>query len=193
MKKKYLYVFHFCSEILSNIAFDWTSILKIIKIKSNNNLRFNIHSKNMNFSLEAPVFPACKSLDIAPILKNENITPMEIAFEFYKIENIGLFLYIEDRNKDLKRPLKSAKLSYSGPSISNKNLNSPTRQSLILSVSQSIDSPYDKGKNCRIYPQNGFASYGECDKDFVSKEYHKKYKLIPFWLTENMEEVTKLR
>ena len=70
----------------------------------------------MNFSLEAPVFPACKSLDIAPILKNENITPMEIAFEFYKIENIGLFLYIEDRNKDLKRPLKSAKLSYSGPS-----------------------------------------------------------------------------
>ena len=190
---KYFYVFHFCSEILSNIAFDWTSILKIIKIKSNNNLRFNIPSKNMNFSLEAPVFPACKSLDIAPILKNENITPMEIAFEFYKIENVGLFLYIEDRNKDLKRPLKSAKLSYSGPSISNKNLNSPTRQSLILSVSQSIDSPYDKGKNCRIYPHNGFASYGECDKDFVSKEYHKKYKLIPFWLTENMEEVTKLR
>ena len=47
--------------------------------------------------------------------------------------------------------------------------------------------------NCQNYPYQNFSTYGECDIDFVYKEYVNKYELMPFWVTNNMTEVTKLR
>ena len=64
---------------------------------------------------------------------------------------------------------------------------------LLNSISQTIDSPLDEGMNCQNYPYKNYATYGACDKDFVTDEYRNKYKLKPFWITDNMKEVTKLR
>ena len=60
-------------------------------------------------------------------------------------------------------------------------------------MSQTIDSHLDEGMNCQNYPYQNFSTYGECDIDFVYKEYVNKYELMPFWVTNNMTEVTKLR
>ena len=64
---------------------------------------------------------------------------------------------------------------------------------LLNSISQTIDSPLDEGMNCQNYPYKHFATYGACDKHFVMQEYRNKYKLMPFWITDKMKEVTKLR
>ena len=48
----------------------------------------------------------------------------------------------------------------------------------------------DEDKNCKNYPDNGFTSYRAYDEDFVYKEHLNKYKIMPFWVTDNMEEVT---
>ena len=48
----------------------------------------------------------------------------------------------------------------------------------------------DPDKNCKNYPYNNFSSYRECDEDFVYKEHLNRFKIFPFWVTENMQEVT---
>ena len=105
--------------------------MKKIKIKTKDR-RIEVLSQHMNLTSEAPIYPACKTIDIEPYFDLRKVTPRQIFFEFWKVENLGVYLYIEEKTKALKRPLKSAKLSYSGPSINNGNLNRPIKQSLII-------------------------------------------------------------
>ena len=60
-------------------------------------------------------------------------------------------------------------------------------------MSQILDSPFDEDKNCENYPYNNFSSYKACDEDFVYQQYLNKYKIMPFWVTNNTDEVTSLR
>ena len=98
----------------------------------------------MNFTFEPPVFPSCKTIDIEQYLfyDFQKISPRQITFDFFKINNIGLYLYIEDKTKALKRPLKSSKLSYLGPSISNSNLDAPTKQNFVIRTEFNLKTPY---------------------------------------------------
>ena len=48
----------------------------------------------------------------------------------------------------------------------------------------------DPDKNCKNYPYNNFSSYRECDEDYVYNEYLNRYKILPFWVTNNIREVT---
>ena len=61
---------------------------------------------------------------------------------------------------------------------------------ICYSISQSKYSDLDLDKNCKNYPYNNFSSYRECDEDFVFKIHMKKYKTMPFWVTDNIEDVT---
>ena len=105
---------------------------------------FSIDSGKMNFTFEPPVFPSCKTIDIEQYLfyDFQKISPRQITFDFFKINNIGLYLYVEDKTKALKRPLKSSKLSYLGPSISNSNLDAPTKQNFVIRTEFNLKTPY---------------------------------------------------
>ena len=105
--------------------------MRKIKIKTKDR-RIEVLSETMNFTSEAPIYPACKTVDIEKYFDLQKLTPRQIFFEFWKVENLGVYVYIEEKTKALRRPLKSAKLSYSGPSINNANLNRPIKQSLII-------------------------------------------------------------
>ena len=105
--------------------------MRKIKIKTKDR-RIEVLSETMNFTSEAPIYPACKTVDIEKYFDLQKLTPRQIFFEFWKVKNLGVYVYIEEKTKALKRPLKSAKLSYSGPSINNGNLNRPIKQSLII-------------------------------------------------------------
>ena len=60
-------------------------------------------------------------------------------------------------------------------------------------MSQTIDSSLDDDKKCKNYPHGKFSSYRECDEAFVYDMFDHKYKLMPFWVAKNMEEVTEQR
>ena len=114
---------------------------------------FSIDSGKMNFTFEPPVFPSCKTIDIEQYLYYDfqKISPRQITFDFFKINNIGLYLYVEDKTKALKRPLKSSKLSYLGPSISNSNLDNPTKQNFVIRTEFNLKYIYHTVNCLRSY------------------------------------------
>ena len=64
---------------------------------------------------------------------------------------------------------------------------------VLLKLSQNIDSERDHKKRCKNYPNNEFVSYLECDQIYFRKlTNNAKPALMPFWITSNYSEVTKL-
>ena len=54
----------------------------------------------------APEFPSCQTIDILKYFNLKAAAPRQIFFQFRRVRNLGVYLYIKDRNKALKRPLK---------------------------------------------------------------------------------------
>ena len=74
------------------------------------------------------------------------------------------------------------------------DLTNPFKVKLILKISQTIDSDQDNDNNCENYPYKKYSSYRECDEDFLYKTFAKDYSnLMPFWVTDNFNDVTRLR
>ena len=62
---------------------------------------------------------------------------------------------------------------YSGPSILSNDLNIPIFQSVVLSLSQTINLEADLDKNCKNYPDEKFDSFKHCDDDFLRKQVYR--------------------
>ena len=143
-----------------------------------------------NEALETPlIFPRCKTLKI-----NYSSPPDRIFLHF---KNNQMFddvtVLIEDRMKALRRRLsKSNSLDYIGPPIKTRRL-SPKIDRFILSFAQTIDLEEDPGSMCTDYPTKTFASFHDCDENFVYQEMRQKYNLMPFWAAKSLNEVTKLK
>ena len=120
-------------------------------------------------------------------------TPSQIFIKFYKLKKFGISLQFEEKNKRLKRSLKSLQSIYSGPTIDNEFLNIPKSTRFLIKVSQIINTERDLNIGCRNYPTKEFNDFGECDGKFVNEQMDKLFLgLKPFW-TSNIEDVTKLR
>ena len=110
-------------------------------------------------------------------------------------------VYIEERNKVLKRRLSSSNiLSYSGPALETKNLSLGRDIKAVVSLSQIIDLEEDEEKRCRNYPRSDwknknltFIDYNACDIEHAYQHLKEHFHLTPFWATNNMSEVTVLR
>ena len=77
--------------------------------------------------------------------------PQQIFFHISILDEVGVTLFIEERNKALKmRPLKSNMLSYLGPSLKTEGTQRHTR--VMLSLSQDLDTEHNPDKGCRHYP-----------------------------------------
>ena len=152
-----------------------------------------MQSKSIKWGL-VPDFILCRTIDLSLYFDLGTLVPEQIILSLNKIENYGVSIYIIDKNKYMKRPLKVAMLDYFGPDITVEDLNYPKVQLIILSISQFIDSEFDMDKNCVNYPHGHFNSYAECDAKFVYNQFTSKYKpLLPFWATDDINEVTSLR
>ena len=124
----------------------------------------------------------------------KTVVPIQIFISVSKHDNLGISIYLEDKNKALKRPLKVSMLDYAGPDISNPDLSKPKLERVILRIFQSIDSELDMDKNCVNYPNETYSSYIECDEKYVYNQFATKYKqVLPFWATKDLKEVTSLR
>ena len=93
-------------------------------------------------------------------------------------------------NKDYKDYKDYKALSYDGPKIANKNLMEPRLLRSIIRFDQKIYSEQDKKKKCRNYPNSRHVSYDECDKTFIRQKLEQNHSLVPFWITNDLSEVT---
>ena len=183
----------FCNiflDIIGNITYDWSNIIHKIGIWSSKG-EWHIIDK-MVWKL-LPEFPACASIHLVNYFDKKTVVPKQIFIHISRHDNVGISIYLEDKNKALKRPLKASMLDYTGPDISNPDLTKPRKERVILRIFQFIDSELDKDKNCINYPNETYSSYVECDEKYVYNQFATKYKpVLPFWATKDMKEVTSL-
>ena len=88
-----------------------------------------------------------------------------------------------------RRPLKSNRLSYKGPPVT-FSLNKPKIIKLICSIKQFIDSQEDQQKKCKNYPNKNFVSFNECDEHFMREKISNEHGVVPFWMSNDFENVT---
>ena len=81
-----------------------------------NDKYITIMGKSIRWKL-AEQYPACQNLDLHDYLYLKNKTPSYIVFTFNFLRNLGVSLFIEERNKATSRSHKFNRLTYSGPTI----------------------------------------------------------------------------
>ena len=62
----------------------------------------------------------------------------------------------------------------------------------ILKITQTQDAAEDESNGCQDYPNDKYQTFSDCDTEFVHQEMLGE-GVMPFWATDNLEEVTKIR
>ena len=93
------------SEILQNISFDWTKILRSISVYDTHEKVTTVFSSDMSWGL-APEYPTCQTIDISKYFDFHKAAPRQIYFKFFRARYLGIELHIGDKGKALRRPLK---------------------------------------------------------------------------------------
>ena len=135
----------------------------------------------------------CQEVDLTKVFDLSTITPLFVSINLKAETNFGISLQIVDRQKSLaKRGLRSQRQDYEGAPVEIENLYSKVKTRYYFKISQKIHLEMETGIKCRNYPHDDFASYRECDENFVYKEMKNTYDLMPFWAATNDREVTNL-
>ena len=97
--------------VLEKISLKWNDIVQDVKILTQTNEFVRIENKNLRLE-----FPNCFPLDISSYLDGRKGIK-QIFFRFYKKENIGVQIIIEDKKLVSSRTIKNNLLSYIGSPI----------------------------------------------------------------------------
>ena len=144
---------------------------------------YTVTGTDIKWSL-LPSYPTCQAVDLAQYFDLKKLTPLFFVFTFFPRENLGLSLYVEDRETSLlKRSLRSQRHDYLGfgSAVEIDSLSSRVYKRFHLKISQTINLEIDSGIKCRKYPNKEFQSYRNCDEDFVYKKMKNTFKAMPFW------------
>ena len=178
---------------MSEIAFNWSSIVKLIEVTNTENIRIKITGEEMKWSL-IPNFPACQIINLNDHVDFSKNVPVYIKFKFNKIPNLGVQLKVGDIRKYLtRRTLESNIFDYDGIPLKMENLTSGMFYRFSLALFETISLKSDTAKQCQDYPTENFASYRDCDMDFVHDEMKNRYNFMPFWAAKTLDEVTKMK
>ena len=177
--------------ILRNISFDWNNIINNIKVSSSLSYDFEVLNGSDLVLSPVPSFPNCKTIDIHKHFP-KMIAPKQIFIKLNKIKNLGVDLYILDKHFASKRLLKSEFLAYSGPTLSHNNLKRPAKKRYTLKMTQIKDAAEDDSNGCQDYPNEKYQTFSDCDAEFVYEQMLGE-GVMPFWATDNLDEVTSIR
>ena len=178
-------------ETLTNITFDWNSLITDVSVYTTDKDFPSIDGDNITWD-PMPQYPSCQGFDPADYFDFDASTPLQIFIDVAKVENMGVSFYFEDKNKALRRKQKSNMLAYSGPAFQNLDLNHPTKMRGIFKISQSISSEEETNKKCRNYPNKNYKSYQECDEQYLQDIFKKKFKIMPPWVATDLDQVSDL-
>ena len=164
---------------------DWSSIIANVSLISNvDNYDKNVSGKAIKWSL-VPLFPNCQSIDLLDYF--EIISPFQVFFNFREFQDMGISLYIQERNRAVKRSLESNMMAYSGTAVKINDLGVGQEIRAILKISQEIDSEEDERAKCTIYPNKNYESFNECDQKFVFDMVNQMKNITPFWSTKDFK------
>ena len=153
-----------------------------------------IHGTDLEWK---PVFqyPLCQTLNFTEIVDFDEYTPIEVQIYLGRIENLGVNLHFIDKNKVLTRSLLSNYLSYDGPSIAISDLiiDGSKQIQVILKMSQDINTEGNEESKCKNYPYDNYLNYNTCDESYVQNIMKEKLNITPFWATQDMDSITKIR
>ena len=176
--------------VLSNVTSPWKNLIKKNSLLSYNGTFHHKENVNLDRSLQ---YPFCRILDpLAKLNFNDNNKINEINEILLQIKSIkaGLSIVLLDKQRVARRPLKTARFSYSGPIVSSVNLEEPKYIRFLIKISQTINFEGNKNYPCKMYEENKNKSFGECDDQFVENKMKQKYNITPFWATDDLDDVT---
>ena len=91
------------------MAFNWSSLVKRLYVYTTGFRELEIPGGNLKWN-RFPLFPECQNVDFLDNFDFQNYTSLIIALELNKIENTGITLHIQERNKEVF-------INYNGRSI----------------------------------------------------------------------------
>ena len=142
---------------------------------------------------DRPSYPLCYTLDLNKhFVFNSSFAPQQIFMVISKAEHLGLTVFIEEKNKKIKRTLKSFQDFYSGPTIKIDDLNKTKYIDIAVKLSQTIYSDEDKRNPCANYPTEDYENFGECDRRYINNKIYNATGIQPFWTADSLDNVTKL-
>ena len=162
----------------------------------------SVRVKRMNFPYN------CFTLDLTNNTDLKESGIKQLFLEFFRLANQSVEIYLQGKSLVASRNVKSHKFYSSGADIKLTQLGqvcfyeicsttcytgTPTKKSFILQIKENVFVEADSSKGCRIYPNQEFYSYQECDDQFMS-DYVSSFDpsgLVPIWLTDNIENVSK--
>ena len=62
----------------------------------------------------------------------------------------------------------------------------------ILKITQTKDAAEDTSNGCQDYPNEKYQTFSDCDTEFVHGQMSVE-GVMPFWATDNLDEVTTIR
>ena len=137
-----------------------------------------------------PQFPNCITIDLHEHFSKRDV-PRQVFIRLKKVKNLGIDIYLLDKNFASKRSIKSELLAYTGPILTNPDLEIVSKtERFILKITQTKDAEEDESNGCVDYPNKRFKTFGECDGHFVHEQMRGE-GIMPFWATDNLEEVTR--
>ena len=177
-------------EILARISFTWKEIVKGIRIytKSKEQIFLSLDTLKWN---KRPTYPSCILIDVAHESEVKKKGIRQIFFDFYSIKGIGVEITIEDRNLVCSRTLKNNLLSFTGPTMDDRNLKNSMLRQLMFQFSQNKFVEDDKSRKCEVYPNKEYSTYNECDAEFMQKTIAENFPFLPVWATDDIDNVTK--
>ena len=140
-------------------------------------------------------FPHCQTINLGDYFDFDKFAPKEVQFILGDIENLGVTLNIIETNKVSLRSLRNNYLSYAGPSleISDLIVESGKEIEIIVKLSQILNTEKDEKSQCKNYPYKNYLNYNDCDQTYVQHIIENKVNVTPFWATQDLEKVTKIR
>ena len=130
-------------EILGKVSFDWNNIIDKIKVYYiGTNSYKKLNGSDLVLST-VPSYPNCKTLDIFDYFSIIPV-PTQVFIYLKRTENLGVDLYLLDKNFASKRSVKSELSAYIGPRLTNPDLINTKKERLILKITQTKDAAEDE-------------------------------------------------
>ena len=111
-----------------------------------------------------------------------------------KIQNSSVEVDLKGRGLTPHRQILSHRF-YSSGDVMKLNRVTTKAKGYIVRIKENVFVEGDPGQTCRNYPTSEFASYTECDDQYVGRKINQLapgLNLTPVWMTDNLDMVTTL-
>ena len=155
-------------EVLNQVAFKVEEVVSKIFVKdakANSSAPWEPLPLDL-VTMERPTFPRfCFTLDVTRAEKLKMARLKMLKMTFTGIQDLQFILH--GRELYTKRNIKEQNVYSSGEAL---KLDKNDSLEYLVQIKESIFAEEDETKNCKNYPDAKFASYDQCDEDFLKEQ-----------------------